>query len=71
MSGANGNGRQIAVIKPRDYRHDCGRLLFRGILTAGSLVEIRCPRCGRMAIFPPPHIEMETIEKPELAQANL
>jgi phage FluMu protein Com len=37
--------------RPRDYRHDCNRLLFRGILQPGCYLEIRCPKCGRMAVF--------------------
>lgn len=34
-----------------DVRHSCGRLLFRGLLAAGSVIEIRCPRCGRMHVI--------------------
>ncbi len=34
--------------KPRDYRHHCGRLLFRGRLPPGTYIEIRCPKCGLM-----------------------
>ena len=29
-----------------EYRHSCGRLLFRGHLKPGSIIETKCPRCG-------------------------
>jgi hypothetical protein len=35
----------------RDYRHNCGRLLFHGFLMPGSRIEIRCPKCGIMAVY--------------------
>ena len=49
----NGNGRiDTKYPKMRDYRHRvCGRLLFRGILVSGCVVEVRCPKCGRVAVF--------------------
>ena len=34
-----------------DYRHTCNRLLFRGYLADGSVIKIRCPKCGKMAIY--------------------
>lgn len=34
-----------------DYRHSCGRLLFRGHLAAGTELSIRCPRCGMIVVF--------------------
>lgn len=40
------NGR--ARIAKANYRHNCGRLLFRGLLIEGSVIEVRCPRCGMM-----------------------
>lgn len=46
----NGNGHAVQF-SPADYRHNCGRLLFRGLLTYGSSVQIRCPKCGVMAVF--------------------
>jgi phage FluMu protein Com len=39
---------QSPPAKPRDYRHHCGRLLFRGRLPAGTYIEMRCPRCNAM-----------------------
>lgn len=34
-----------------DVRHNCGRLLFRGALVPGTVIQIRCPKCGMMAVF--------------------
>lgn len=39
------------IIRARDYRHTCGRLLFRGRLSPGTRIEIRCPKCGRIHII--------------------
>ena len=49
----NGNGsKRAAIVRPKDYRCDCGRLLFRAILGADSRVECRCVKCKRVSIFP-------------------
>lgn len=35
----------------KQYRHnvgDCNRLFFEGYLPPGAVIEIRCPRCGKM-----------------------
>ncbi len=37
--------------KPRDYRHDCGRLIMRAVLMPGCYIEHRCGKCGRMCII--------------------
>lgn len=53
MTG-NGNGHKPHPVKPRDYRcSNCGRLLFRAVLVAGSRVEIRCwhSSCKRTHVF--------------------
>lgn len=34
----------------REYRCDCGRLLFRGLLFV-SFIEIKCKRCSAIAEF--------------------
>lgn len=35
-----------------DYRHrKCNRLLFRGYLSPGSIIQIRCPKCGGMVAY--------------------
>jgi len=34
-----------------DYRHNCGRVVFRGVLVEGSHIEMRCPKCGKMAVY--------------------
>jgi phage FluMu protein Com len=35
-----------------DYRHKaCNRLLFRGYLAEGSVIQIRCPKCGKMVVY--------------------
>lgn len=35
-----------------DYRHrKCNRLLFRGYLAPGSIIQIRCPKCGGMVAY--------------------
>jgi phage FluMu protein Com len=44
MTSANGS----APPRPRDYRHHCGRLLFRGRIPEGTYIEVRCPKCGQM-----------------------
>ena len=42
----------------RDCRcRACGRLLCRAIITNGTKIEIRCPRCAAMVLFPPPKQE--------------
>jgi len=33
-----------------EYRCDCGKLLFRGILSF-SVIEIKCKRCGKIHLF--------------------
>lgn len=35
---------------PIDVRCRCGRKLARAIIVAGCLLEIRCPKCGRLHI---------------------
>ena len=35
----------------RDYRHTCGRLLFRGYLPKTARVEIRCAKCGALVVL--------------------
>jgi phage FluMu protein Com len=32
--------------------HSCGRLLFKGYLAEQTKIEIRCPRCGIMCLYP-------------------
>lgn len=51
----NDNGHKLSY-RLRDYRHACigfsqGRLLFHGFLAPGTHIEIRCPRCGIMAVY--------------------
>ena len=33
------------VVKKRDHRHHCGRLMFRGYFPPGTDVTARCPKC--------------------------
>ena len=41
-------------IQRYDYRHRaCNRLLFRGYLAPGSVLQIRCPKCGGMVTYKP------------------
>jgi len=42
---------KLPLVSPADYRHNCGRLLFRGVLMVGSRVEMRCPKCGKLAVY--------------------
>lgn len=35
----------------REYRCGCNRLLFKGALTPGCRVEVRCGRCGSLRVF--------------------
>ena len=44
------NGRQMQRVHRKDYRHSCGRLLFRGFLPPGSFIALRCPRCNLMHV---------------------
>ena len=57
---SNGTGTQYTdgtwrdIRKRRtDYRHHCGRLLFKGYLAPGSRVDIRCFKCNTVAIVEP------------------
>lgn len=35
-----------------DYRHrKCNRLLFRAYLEPGTVIQIRCPKCGGMVML--------------------
>lgn len=34
----------------RDYRCDCGKLLFKGLLKEGK-IEIKCQRCVEIKVF--------------------
>ena len=34
-----------------DVRHNCGRLLFRAAIPTGLLLEIRCPKCGKLHVI--------------------
>ena len=34
----------------REFRCNCGRLLFRGLLFV-SFVEIKCKKCGNVSVF--------------------
>lgn len=40
-------------VAPADYRHKpgCGRLLFRGRLVVGTVIQIRCPKCGQLHVI--------------------
>lgn len=63
------NGHRPSM-RPIDYRHSCGRLLFRGILPPGALVEIRCPRCGKMAVYEfPAAVTPEPIKSESILQS--
>lgn len=35
----------------KEFRCPCGKLLFKGNLL-GSVVEIKCKKCGRVQLFP-------------------
>ena len=41
----------------------CGKLLCRAIITDGAKIEIRCQRCGHMAVFPMPEAEKQEAAK--------
>lgn len=46
------NSTATATVAPADYRHRaCGRLLFRGVLMVGTVIEVRCPKCGKMHVI--------------------
>ena len=50
----NGSGKTLRPVLMHDYRcRACGRLLFRAILPAGAVVEIRCTKssCHTMTII--------------------
>jgi len=39
-------------VRKYDYRHrKCNRLLFRAYLAPGTMIQIRCPKCGGMISF--------------------
>lgn len=68
MSGeGNSNGGVGTKYERRpsvDYRHNCGRLLFRGYLAVGTALTIRCPKCGGMAVY-----EVLAVTPPLLTEA--
>jgi phage FluMu protein Com len=38
----------LPEMKIRDYRHHCGRMLFRGYLPPLTRLSIKCPKCGKV-----------------------
>jgi len=55
MNGSNGNGKNHRRYHIIEYRcYSCGRLLFRSVMSEGTKIEIRCPGCGIMNVFPVP-----------------
>jgi len=66
MTGTNGKVKPILM---HDYRcRACGRLLFRAILPAGAVIEIRCTKssCHTMTILDmqpgQPVLQLEPVE---------
>ena len=68
-SGDPPRSAQDAVVLPlrvaaADYRHNCGRLLFRGVLMEGSHIAIRCPKCGKMAVYEAKPLGVMKVDEP-------
>lgn len=55
------DGTKGQKVARHDYRHHCNRLLFRAYLAPGTNIQIRCPKCGQMAVIQSPLDESEPV----------